>query len=245
MPIPKIIHYCWFGGGEKDRLTKKCINSWKKYCPDYKIIEWNESNFDVDSFKYSSEAYKNGKWGFVTDCARLHAVYEYGGIYLDTDVELLKPMDELLKYSGFIGFEDNINGNFLVNTGLGFGAEAGNEVIARLIEVYKLRRFVDEEGNINQTPSTEIMTEALTKLGLNANGKRQRIGNIEILPTEYLCPKSFVTGKTKITDKTISIHHYASSWKTKDELLKLKLRRILGEKLYWKLSDLKGKITKI
>ncbi len=130
--IPKVIHYCWFGGGEKSRLMKKCIKSWKKYCPDYEIIEWNEDNFDVNGIEFTKGAYNAKKWAFVTDYARLDIIYKHGGIYLDTDVELLKPLDELLKYKGFFGFEEM----GMVNTGVGFGAEKGNLLVKQMRDDY-------------------------------------------------------------------------------------------------------------
>ena len=125
MSIPKVIHYCWFGKGEMPKLAKKCIRSWKKYCPDYEIICWNEDNFDLSQNRYMREAYEAGKWAFVSDFARLKIIYENGGIYLDTDVEIIKPIDDLTVNRGFMGFDEK----GIVATGLGFGAEKGNEII--------------------------------------------------------------------------------------------------------------------
>lgn len=120
--IPKKIHYCWFGMGEKPELAKKCIQSWKKYCPDYEIIEWNEDNFDIDQYPYLRWCYDNKKWAFLSDFARLLVVYQNGGIYFDTDVELIKTPDELLGCNAFFGFENDKN----IATGLGFRASAPN-----------------------------------------------------------------------------------------------------------------------
>lgn len=126
--IPKIIHYCWVGNCQKPKSVLYCIESWRKFCPDYRIIEWNESNYDFSKNKYMWQAYEAKKWGFVPDYARLDIVYQYGGIYLDTDVELVKNIDELLSHKAFMGFEDTGDGEFFVNCGHGFGAEPGNEI---------------------------------------------------------------------------------------------------------------------
>ena len=125
MSIPKVIHYCWFGKGEMPKLAKKCIKSWEKYCPGFEIICHNEDNFDLSQNRYMCEAYEAGKWAFVSDFARLKIIYDNGGIYLDTDVELIKPIDDLLEGKGFMGFDEK----GIVATGLGFGAEKGNEII--------------------------------------------------------------------------------------------------------------------
>ena len=125
MSIPKILHYCWFGGAPKPKNIQNCIRSWKKYCPDYEIIEWNEQNFDVSQSLYPRQAYDARRWAFVADYARLKILYEQGGIYMDTDVELLRPLDDLLAYPAFFGFQHNNE----VATGLGFGAEARSPVV--------------------------------------------------------------------------------------------------------------------
>ena len=132
MSIPKIIHYCWFGGGPISAESQKCMESWKKYCPDYKIIEWNDQNFDISTNRYAQQAYAAKKYAFVSDYARLAVLYEYGGIYLDTDVELVRPLDELLELPGFMGFQTNNE----VATGLGFGARKGNSVVQALLRDY-------------------------------------------------------------------------------------------------------------
>ena len=132
MSIPKVIHYCWFGKGEMPKLAKKCIKSWKKYCPDYEIICHNEDNFDCFQNRYMSEAYQAKKWAFVSDYARLKIIYDNGGIYLDTDVEIIKPIDDLLRNKGFMGFDEK----GIVATGLGFGAEKGNEIIGEFLKDY-------------------------------------------------------------------------------------------------------------
>ena len=141
MSIPKIIHYCWFGGGPINPESRKCIESWKKYCPDYKIIEWNEQNFEISQNRYAQQAYEAKKYAFVSDYVRLAVLYRYGGIYLDTDVELVRPLDELLEHKGFIGMEHSAPSPYgrtlLVNTGSGVGAEPGCEMIGKMLAAYR------------------------------------------------------------------------------------------------------------
>ena len=150
MSIPKIIHYCWFGGGPINPESRKCIESWKKYCPDYKIIEWNEQNFEISQNRYAQQAYEAKKYAFVSDYVRLAVLYEYGGIYLDTDVELVRPLDELLEHKGFIGMEHSAPSPYgrtlLVNTGSGVGAEPGCEMIGKMLAAYRNAAFIQETG---------------------------------------------------------------------------------------------------
>lgn len=206
--IPKIIHYCWFGGNEMPYKNKKCIESWKEKCPDYKIIRWDESNYDVSKNEYMNNAYKNKKWGFVPDFARLDIIYNFGGIYLDTDVEMIKPPSELLKYDGFMGFQRN----FWINLGLGFGAKKNNSLIRQLRDEYFNIKFIDENGNMNMTASPYYQTSFLKSKLLKCNNELQYIENNIILPTDYLDPQGYKYGHTKITENTISIHHYDESW---------------------------------
>lgn len=148
MSIPKIIHYCWFGGGAISPENRKCMESWKKYCPDYKIIEWNDQNFDISTNRYAQQAYEAKKYAFVSDYVRLAVLYEYGGIYLDTDVELVRPLDELLELPGFMGFQTNNE----VATGLGFGARKGNSVVQALLRDYDALDFYSRKLRV--TPKT-------------------------------------------------------------------------------------------
>ena len=153
--IPKIIHYCWFGGNPFPELAQKCIASWKKFCPDYEIKEWNESNYDVTKNQYMREAFENKQWAFVSDYARLDIIYENGGIYLDTDVELLKPLDDLLILTGFMGFEENKK---LCATGLGFGAVPKLPIIKEMRDDYDNIIFIKEDGSFDQTPCPYFQT---------------------------------------------------------------------------------------
>lgn len=210
--IPKIIHYCWVGGNEKPESVKYCIESWKKFCPDYKIIEWNESNYDFSKNEYMKQAYEAKKWGFVPDYARLDIIYEYGGIYLDTDVELIKNLDDILDCNSFFGFEDTGEGDFFVACGLGFGAEAHNELIKKLRDYYDSVNFINTDGSLNLMPAPRHNAAVFKEYGvLMDNSLQDYQGNI-FFPSDYFCPKVFKTGKTKITEHTYSIHHFSASW---------------------------------
>lgn len=234
--IPKIIHYCWFGGNPKPASVEKCIASWKHYCPDFEIIEWNESNYDISKNQYMHEAYVSKKWGFVPDYARLDIVFTHGGIYLDTDVELLRPIDVLLKCNGFMGFESAD----YVALGLGFGATPQNTLIAEMMNQYVDLKFINKDGSFNFLPSPKYSTQVLLEHGLVPNNKQQSVDGIMIYPTEYFCPLNFQTGKTNITPQTFSIHWYDASWFTEDrqyELhLKWALNKVLPEKAAFYLA---------
>lgn len=210
--IPKIIHYCWFGGNPKSKLIKKCIKSWKKYCPNYEIIEWNESNFDLNSCDYVREAYDEKKWAFVTDYARLKIVYEHGGIYLDTDVELISNIDKFLQYDGFFGFEDDKH----IATGLGFGAVPNNYFIKAMLDDYSNIHFINFDGTYDMVTCPQRNTIALAQLGLYRNGTTQIINNNIFFSSEYLNPINYFTGEKKITENTHSIHWFNASWQTKE-----------------------------
>lgn len=225
--IPKIIHYCWFGRGEKSKLAKKCIQSWKKYCPDYEIIEWNEDNFNIDDYPYAKYCYENKMWAFLSDFARLVIVAEQGGLYFDTDVEIVKSYDDLLQYEAFFGFENHEN----VNTGEGFGAVKGHATVEAMKQHY-LNFQVDSDGNYPTIPCPSLNTSALLPFGLKLNGERQNIAGAEILPIDYLNPYDDPTGRLNRTENTYSIHWYSKSWLSKGVVLRSKftkpLHRIFG-----------------
>lgn len=231
MSIPKKIHYCWFGHGKMPKLAEKCIKSWKKYCPDYEIICWNENNFDFTQNRYVREAYEAKKWAFVSDYVRLKAVYEYGGIYLDTDVELIKPIAPLLAGKGYMGFDEK----GIVATGLGFAAESGNKIIEAMLEEYNDIPFVLPDGTYDLTPCPDRNTATLKKLGMDIKNTNQVFMGIRFLPQEYLCPMDYYTGKIKRTKNTYSIHHYCASWTSSVTKRTTRIKRIIGVKLYDKL----------
>lgn len=219
--IPKIIHYCWFGGNPIPERDKKCIESWRKYCPDYEIKEWNESNYDISKNTYMSQAYQAKKWGFVPDYARLDIVYEQGGIYLDTDVELIRPIDELLSEDAFMGFETVRR----VAPGLGFGAIPHHPMIGELRDrIYGEREFIKEDGSLDLTASPELNTEILNEKGLKPNNEKQVVGGITVYPMEYFCPMDFMSKRICITKHTYSIHHYNGSWLTEEEAFRTEVR---------------------
>lgn len=208
MLIPKKIHYCWFGESAFSELEKRCVASWHRICPDYEIIRWDESNYDVSKIKYMKEAYETKKWGFVPDYARLDIIYQNGGIYLDTDVEVIRPFDELLNLEGFAGFESKS----LCALGLGFGAKAGHRMLRVFMDSYRNRPFKKESGGLDMTASPFIQTEVLEKMGLRLNNQLQQINQMVILPAECLSPDNNMI--PHITENTFSLHHFAGSWTT-------------------------------
>ncbi len=214
--LPKIIHYCWFGGSPLPDSVLRYIGSWKNFCPDYQILQWDENNYPIEQkCAFVRNAYRNKKWAFVSDYARLDIVYQNGGIYFDTDVELIKPLDGVLASGyGFWGFEDE----FYVASGLGFGAYKEDPILKEMLEYYDAIE-VDEndeeflgDKNIADYTCPKINTKILKKHGLKQEEELQRVGDYIIYPTEYFCPASIDTGKTKVTEKTVSIHHYDASW---------------------------------
>lgn len=235
--IPKIIHYCWFGKGEKSEFIKNCIKSWKEKLTDYEIIEWNENNFDIYVNKYVEEAYNYKKYAFVSDYVRLFALYNYGGIYLDTDVEVLKSFDEFLKYKGFVGFEDKE----LVSTAV-IGCEKGNLIIKEWLDTYKDRVFI-ENGKLNQITNVRVFTNILLNYNLNQNNSIQEIknGELVVFPIEYFSPLKIGTNKPNITNNTITIHWFEGSWTSVLKKLKIKvivlIKDLIGFKNYNKLKN--------
>ena len=223
--IPKKIHYCWFGGAPKSKLAKKCIKSWKKKCPDYEIIEWNESNYDVTKIPFMKEAYDAKKWGFVPDYARLDIIYNNGGIYLDTDVEIVKSLDDLLATNGFAGYETEE----FVALGLGFGAEKHNPVIKSMMKAYEDRHFLLEDGTYDMTPSPRIDTPTLRSIGFDINGEFSRTDSFTLLSKDYLCPLDYNLCMHN-TENTHTIHWFAASWESEEFQASLDRKRKLRQK---------------
>lgn len=238
--IPKIIHYCWFGGKPLPESAIKCINSWKKFLPEYEIKEWNESNFDVNSIKYTKEAYENKKYAFVSDYARFVIIYQYGGIYFDTDVEVIKRMDSILSNEGgYFGIESDANTGYknawdtspsiTVAPGLGFAAPQYSPFIKTMIEYYKTLDFLLPSGKINTTTIVTYTTKIFVESGLKAIPGIQHVAGFNIYPSEYFAPKRNPKDPDKfiITDNTVSIHHYMGSWVSKHFILKCKITQII------------------
>ena len=233
--IPKIIHYCWVGGNPKPQSVLYCIESWKKFCPDYEIREWNETNYDFTKNEYMHQAYEAKKWGFVPDYARLDIIYEHGGIYLDTDVEMVRSFDELLEQEGFMGFENTGNGEFFVNCGHGFGAVPHNEVVRQARALYDHLSFLKEDGTPNLLASPYFTTQSLRQFGLKQENSDQKLDHMMVYASDVLCPKNFSTGKIHRTSRTVSIHHFTASWvdeKIKKEAAhQKKIRKVFGNRL--------------
>lgn len=236
--IPKIIHYCWFGGNELPVKFKAYIDTWRAHCPDYEIIEWNESNFDVAQNRYCREAHAARKWAFVSDYARLKVLCEHGGIYMDTDVEVLKPLDDLLTYDFFIGFESEGS----IQTGM-IGSKERHEIIKKLLDEYDEKRLIKTDGSFDMTPNTVGITHILKQnYGVKLNNSLQIFGNNNLLlPSDYLCCKSFVTGKISVTSHSYAIHHFEGSWLDFYGKTRMVIHRIVGEENWRKLKKLMNK----
>ena len=226
--IPKIIHYCWFGNHPLPRLAEACIESWKKYCPEYKLILWNESNFDINIVPFTAQVARAEKWGFIVDYIRAHVVYYYGGIYLDTDVELLKPFsNDILENVCFSGFENKKN----IAPGLIFAGEKGCHIAKELMNFYASYNFIQENGELNLTPSPKIFTKILLKHGLKQNNTYQKLAVFTAYPTDYFCPMSCKTHIINITNNTYCIHHYAGSWLSLEEVQRVEVRKKISAKM--------------
>lgn len=218
--IPKTIHYCWFGRGKKPKLAQQCIESWRRYCPDYTIIEWNEDNFDINRNGYLRRCYQNKQWAFLSDYVRLVVVYEHGGIYFDTDVEVIRPFDDLLDACAFFGFENND----YVATGLGFGAEPNHIAVRNMLNEYI--DLLDGKHDVVKCP--QLNTQGLLSLGLKQNGQYQVLrDNTIIYPTEYFNPLDDATGVLKLTENTHSINRYGKSWMSTSTRVRSRMTRPL------------------
>lgn len=215
--MKKTIHYCWFGRNPKPALIIKCMESWKKFCTGYEIIEWNEDNFDVNCCDYVREAYEAKKWAFVSDYCRFHVLYHQGGIYLDTDVELIRSLNDLT--GAFVGFENADH----VASGLIRGAESGDIICKEMLDSYHHDHFKNEDGTLNLMTVCVRETEILSKYGLQRNNEYQIVANTAVYPSEYFNPIDHETGKSHPTSKTFSIHHYAASWESKKSRLRGKI----------------------
>ena len=218
--IPKKIHYCWFGGNPLPKTAIKCINSWKKFCPDYEIIEWNEKNFDINSNNFVKEAYENKKYAFVSDYVRLYVMYNYGGIYMDTDVEVVKNLDEFLINEGFSGFENET----CIPTGI-MASKKGFKLFEYLLSYYDEKNFVNEDGSFNMKTNVVIITSMLTEKGFCPNGKFQIVEGFALYPKDYFCPYNPATGKLYKTKNTAAIHWFNKSWISNAEKIRFYIAR--------------------
>ena len=229
--IPKKIHYCWFGGNPLPELAVKCIESWKKFCPDYEIIEWNESNFDLNYNDYVKEAFEAKKWAFITDVVRLYALVNYGGIYMDTDVEVIKPLDEFLSLEAFSGFESKS----AIPTGI-MAAEKGQKMFVELLEDYDGAHFLNQDGSLDTTTNVVRITKRCLKYGLVLDNTKQTLNGFTLFPKEYFCPKDHFSGELTISDNTYTIHHFDGSWHSPEQKYADKLKKKYGKYLPRKLA---------
>lgn len=247
--IPKIIHYCWFGGNPLPELALRCIESWKKYFPDYEIKEWNETNFDVNIIPYTAQAYKAKKYAFVSDYARFWILYKYGGLYFDTDVEVVKNMDDIISKGSFMGCENWAQpgatpAQLGVAPGLGLGVNPGQGLIGEILDHYKTLSFLDKNGKPNLETIVEITTKLLCKYGLQNVNEIQNVRGVNVYPKDYFCPIDMITEKLKISSNTVSIHWYMGSWVEHRQWRNIRsfLRKILPEHLFLAYNKFKKKL---
>jgi mannosyltransferase OCH1-like enzyme len=219
--IPRIVHYCWFGRGRKPKKVLKCIASWQKQLKGYTFVEWNEDNFDVRLNPYVQEAYDSRKFAFVSDYARLHALWLHGGIYMDTDVEVLKPLDRFLTHEAFSGFEDE---TFLQSGTMGVVKQ--HEWIKELLEHYNQRRFIRDDGTLDTTTNTSVISEICKKHGLKLDGSYQVLSNrVTFYPRTFFSPFDYINGGNYLTEDSYTIHHYSQSWLPLHVRLRGKVKR--------------------
>ncbi|MEK3991734.1 glycosyltransferase family 32 protein [Robertmurraya sp. FSL R5-0851] len=220
--IPKVIHYCWFGGKEKPEIVKKCILSWRKTLKDYEIIEWNETNFDIHSNTFIREAYEAGKFAFVSDYVRVYVLYNQGGIYLDTDVEVFQPFDKFLHHESFWGFEQE---NYIATSTI--GAKKENKLISQFLDSYRSKGFLKEDGSFHELTNVAIVTKILEDTGLKRDGRYQEIEGIgAFYPQTYFSPYDYINIRKLNTNDTVAIHHFYKSWLPPSARLKSSLKQI-------------------
>jgi len=221
--IPKVIHYCWFGGKEKPELIKKCMKSWEENLPDYKIIEWNEKNFNIEEFDFTQKAYKAKKWAFVADYCRIWVLYNQGGIYLDTDMEVLKSLDKFIKNESFVGIERDK----IINAAI-LGAKAKNEFIKKILNYYDKINFINYIDDLDKITIPNIITQLAIGEGCEGDKDVENVRNIiTVYSKEYFYPKNHSWERANITENTYTIHHYEGSWRNKTKICKSKLKQIL------------------
>lgn len=228
--IPKIIHYCWFGGKPLPKSARKCIASWRKFFPDYEIKEWNESNFDVNIVPYTAEAYAAKKYAFVSDFARFWILRQEGGIYFDTDVEVIRPMDDILERGAFMGMENSES----VAPGLGLAVEQGHPLYQWYIDYFSDKHFTPDQPSM-----IPVLREKLLKLGWQQENRIQSVDGITIYPPDYFCPQAKMGGPIYVTENTRSIHHFDCTWLPSHVRMRIKLLSILPAWLQQLIRKLK------
>lgn len=237
--IPKIIHYCWFGRGEMPQLAKDCIASWHKYMPDWKYKLWDEDNFDVNSVPYTAEAYEAKRYAFVTDYVRLYALQTEGGVYMDTDVEILKPLDDLLHLKAFTGYEGS---KYLPPvTGL-MASEAGGEWVTEQLQSYQGEHFINKDGTLNTITNTQRISAIMKANGFISDGQKQQYKDLTVFPPDFFCPRQ-TTGEFLLTDNTYCDHHFMGSWSDMEKAgWKGMIKRLVGPRMMIRLIKFKRKI---
>lgn len=232
--IPKIIHYCWFGNNKLPEMAIKCIESWKKYFPGYEIKQWNETNFDINGCRFTKEAYEAKKYAFVSDYARFYVLYKYGGIYFDTDVEVIKPIDDILQQGPFMGCEQvkprEKGAVESIAPGLGIAAEPGMDIYKKILNMYESMDFASWNNTGKRLTVVEAVTDLLKREGFQGGKEIEHVAGINIYSSEYFCPMNYYTGVIKITENTRTIHHYADSWHSETQKRILKLEQKYGKK---------------
>ena len=244
--IPKIIHYCWFGRNPLPTSAHRCIDSWRKFLPDYEIKEWNEDNFDVNSIPYTQQAYEAKKYAFVSDYARFWILYHEGGLYFDTDVEIIANLDEIIARGPFMGIEQgaSFDGKPMVAPGLGLGVEAGHPFYQRMLKTYDSQHFINTDGSHNNMTIVSYTTKELYAYGMKPSEDIQEVEGIWIYPADYFCPMDSTTGIITKTPRTVAIHHYDCSWMNHNSLsfrihqLKNFIYRMIGQKNALKINQL-------
>lgn len=251
--IPKVIHYCWFGRNPLPELAVKCIESWKKYLPDYEIKEWNESNFDVNIIPYTKEAYEAKKYAFVSDYARFYILYYHGGLYFDTVVEIIKHIDDIITKGPFMGCEKDAAPSMpetgsgatavpAVAPGLGLGCNPGLGLYAEILGLYKTLHFLKEDGRFNLKTVVDYTTELLCQQGLKNVNEIQECAGIWVYPKEWFCPMS-PDGEMNLTENSRLIHHYAGSWLPSKSKIKKRIIRFLGKRISNNIVALKHHVN--
>lgn len=237
--IPRIIHYCWFGRGEMPDLAKKCIESWHKYMPNWGYKLWNEDNFDVDSIPYTKEAYAAGKYAFVTDYVRLYALKTEGGVYMDTDVEIIKPLDDLIHLPAFTGYEGSKHKPPV--TGL-MASKANGEWVTEQLAAYDNAHFLMPDGSYDTTTNTWRISSIMQANGFVCDGKMGQYKDLTVFPSDYFCPHQ-TTGEYLLTENTYCNHHFMGSWNDKNRKgWKGVLLKLVGQKNMTRLIKLKRRL---
>ncbi len=239
--IPKVIHYCWFGRNPLPKMAIKCIASWKKYLPDYEIKKWNEDNFDVNIIPYTKDAYAEGKYAFVSDYARFWILYHYGGVYFDTDVEVIKPMGDIIARGPFMGLE--IPGDEgKVAPGLGLAVEARNSLYSTILEGFEKLDYHLPDGSRNPYTMIPMVTDIMKSRGLNGFERIQNVEGIFIYAPDYFNPLDDATGRLRKTENTRTIHWFMKSWMPGESFIivwmKRLLRRVIGKTVLERLKRL-------